>query len=226
MHGLTAQLLLGCLCNLGQDKPLTEQHLAGCAHGGHRTERHDRVVKLMSSIATQSGCSRVTVEPRKLRGYGDKRPDLMYRDANMAGKRKTVIIDAAVASTLPAGANHLRKAAEDPLYKAKLTEQRKIKENEHRMTASQRFVPLVFQSTGGFTRTAGNLMRHPGLRRYELPADLRQRLPYHLSTGQDFIRMQMVMRVVKGTAQNMVKLANRICVEAGEIQGAWWTDLD
>jgi hypothetical protein len=30
------------------------------------------------------------------------------------------------------------KAIEDPLYKAKLTQQRNIKENAHRMTATQR----------------------------------------------------------------------------------------
>ena len=68
----------------------------------------------------------------------------MYKDNNLAGKKKTVVVDvavaavlnlrkqstshnsySAVASTLPSGANHLRKALEDPLYKAKLTNLRK-----------------------------------------------------------------------------------------------------
>ena len=33
-----------CLCNLGQDKMLTEDHLAGCKNGGQIVKRHDGVV--------------------------------------------------------------------------------------------------------------------------------------------------------------------------------------
>ena len=87
--GVPELLHTGCLCELSDDKPLTEQHMAGCAHGGHRTERHDRVVRLLSSFAKHAGCSRVVIEPRGLRNYGQQRPDLMYKDNNLAGKKKS-----------------------------------------------------------------------------------------------------------------------------------------
>ena len=62
--GVPELLHTGCLCGLSDDKPLTEQHMAGCAHGGHRTERHDRVVRLVGSLAKHAGCRRVVIEPR------------------------------------------------------------------------------------------------------------------------------------------------------------------
>jgi hypothetical protein len=74
----------GCNCGLAKGKAFTEQHLAGCGYGGHRTERHDRVVKLTASIVKRAGCSRVQVEPRGLRNYGDKRPDVIYRDLSLS----------------------------------------------------------------------------------------------------------------------------------------------
>ena len=214
--GVPELLHTGCLCGLSDDKPLTEQHMAGCAHGGHRTERHDRVVRLVGSLAKHAGCSRVVIEPRGLRNYGQQRPDLMYKDNNLAGKKKTVVVDVAVASTLPSGANHLRKALEDPLYKAKLTMQRKVKENGKRMSSTQRFVPMVLQSTGGYCSNVSNFCRHPGLRTLELPSALRERLASPLDTMSSFLKLQLVMRVVKGTACNMVRLMERLCREYGE----------
>ena len=97
------------------------------------------------------------------------------------------VVDVAIASTLPPGANHLRKAIEDPLYKAKLTMQRKVK-----------------------------LCRHPGLRTLELPSALRERLASPLDTACSFLKLQLVMRVVKGTACNVVRLMERLCHEYGE----------
>ena len=140
----------------------------------------------------------------------------MYKDNNLAGKKKTVVVDVAVASTLPSGANHLRKALEDPLYKAKLTMQRKVKENGKRMSSTQRFVPMVLQSTGGYCSNVSNFCRHPGLRTLELPSALRERLASPLDTMSSFLKLQLVMRVVKGTACNMVRLMERLCREYGE----------
>jgi hypothetical protein len=213
--GLPKELQDGCLCNLGTAKPLTEQHMAGCGHGGHRVERHNNVVRLIKSILKQAGCSRLTIEPRGLRNFGDQRPDLIYKDNNLPGNKRTVVMDAAIASVLPPGANHVLKAIEDPLYKAKLTQQRKIKENAHRMTATQRFVPMVFQSTGGYLSNVANVCRHPGLRTTELSSDLQERLTHPLYDVSSFVKLQLVMRVVKGTANNMVELVDRLCAEHG-----------
>jgi hypothetical protein len=78
----------------------------------------------------------------------------------------TSLVASVIASVLPPGANHVLKAMVElrtkpsktpPLYKAKLTfQQRKIKENAHRMTARQRSVPMVFQSTGGYLSNVAN----------------------------------------------------------------------
>ena len=153
----------------------------------------------------------------RLRNYGDQRPDIKYRDANLAGKKKEVIIDVAVASTLPSSASSQRKAMTDPLFKLKLTEQRKTQENGQRMTSTQRFVPMVMTSMGAFSSNVGNLCRHPGLRTVELPSDLMERLTPPLDHVPNFVKMQLVMRVVKGTALNMVKLVRRICEEHGMV---------
>lgn len=213
--GVPSQHRQGCLCTLGEDKPLTEQHLAGCGQGGHRSERHDRVVKLIASIVKRAGCSRLEIEPRGLRNYGDQRPDIKYRDATLAGKKKEVIVDVAVASTLPTSVNKRRKAMSDSLYKIKLTEQRKIEENSHRMTSTQRFVPMVMSSTGAYSKNVANLCRHPGLQTVELPSDLVERLTPPLNYTTNFVKMQLVMRVVKGTASNIVRLVGRICERHG-----------
>ena len=94
-------------------------------------------------------------------------------------------------STLPPGANHLRKALEDPLYKAKLTMQRKVKKNGKRMSSTQRFVPMVLQSTGGYCSNVSQICRQWTL---ELPSALRERLASPLDTMSSFLKVQVVMR--------------------------------
>jgi hypothetical protein len=214
LFGLPAQLQLGCICPLSADKPLSEQHMAGCAKGGYRTERHNRVVKLLEQLARCTGYSNVRREPVGLRGYGERdRPDLMFRNPDIPGQRKTVIVDVAVSRVLPnPTAAEVRKAIEKPLHKALQTEKRKINENAKRMGPKQQFVPFVFQSTGGYTRKVAGLMRMPGLdERAELPTTVRERLYHPFESNTGLFRLRMVMAVVKGTANNMLKLVDEIC---------------
>ena len=103
----------------------------------------------------------------------------------------------------------------DPLYKVKLAEQSKKKENNHRMTSTQRFVPLVLTSTGAYSNNVANVCRHPGLRTAELESALVERLTPPLDSISHFVKTQMVMRVVKGTAANMLKLVERLCDDHG-----------
>ena len=208
--GVPTGLDFGCLCQLGDDKPLTEQHMASCRYGGFVVERHHAVVRVLASIAKKAGCLKVEMEPTKLRGYGTQRPDLKYKDPNLAGAKKWVIMDATITAVLPPGAAHAKAATKDPLYKAKQAMIRKVKENKHRMTASQRFVPMAFQATGGYTKGVAGFCKHPGLGLTELPADLLERLSHPLDTINGFMRMKLVMAVVKGTANNLIKLGRAI----------------
>ena len=50
---------------------------------------------------------------------------------------------------------------------------------------------------------------HQLLRTLELPSALRERLASPLDTMSSFLKLQLVMHVVKGTACNMVRLMER-----------------
>ena len=89
-------------------------------------------------------------------------------------------------------------------------------EHGKRTSSTQRFVPMALQSTGGYCSNVSNFCRHPGLRTLELPSALRERLASPLDTMGSFLKLQLVMRVVKGTACNMVRLMERLCREYGE----------
>ena len=91
--------------------------------------------------------------------------------------------------------------------------QRKVKKNGKRMSSTQRFVPMVLQSTGGYCSNVSQICRQWTL---ELPSALRERLASPLDTMSSFLKLQLVMRVVKGTACNMVRLMMRLCREYGE----------
>ena len=67
--GLRSELRKGCLCNLGQDKLLTEDHLAGYKNGGHIVKRHDDVVMQLTEVAHHLGAGVIRELRGTLHGY-------------------------------------------------------------------------------------------------------------------------------------------------------------
>jgi len=84
------------------------------------------------------------------------------------------------------------------------------------MSSTQRFVPMVLQSMGGYCSNVSNLCRHPELWTLELPSALRERWASPLDTAGSFLELQLVVRVVKETACNVVRLMERLYREYGE----------
>jgi len=221
--GLPLELQRGCLCGIDKDTPLTEQHLAGCGYGGEVISRHNEAVKVLEQVAKWAGCSKIVKEPTGLRNYNNQRPDLKFFDSSLRGRKKTVIMDVSVTAAMPTSGRAIAKALVDPLYKGQVARARKIKENDHRMESTQRFKPMIFQSTGGMCKEVVNFIRHPGLRMQELPCDIAERSTAPMHTIAGWLRHRLVMKIVKGTALNMMGLAERLCVKHGK---TWMPGFD
>ena len=200
--GLRKEQWHGCLCQLGGDRLLSEDHMAGCNSGGHIIKRHDDVVMQLTEVARHLGTA-VIREPRGLlRGYGQGGPDLMFRPAN---SNRKIVIDVAVASSVQ-GRNLERQAK--PLVKAKAAADRKWRENHFRMPRHCDFKAVTFQATGGMSAQAQQMLKR--LPQERLPEHLRVETHYETCDYRSFYTVAVAVAIARGTAENFLELAYRI----------------
>ena len=70
--GLRKEQWHGCLCQLGEDRILSEDHLAGCRFGRHIVKRHNDVVMQLTEVALEHLLGLNTHPSRSLNGDGLK----------------------------------------------------------------------------------------------------------------------------------------------------------
>ena len=200
--GLRKEQWHGCLCQLGEDRILSEDHLAGCRFGRHIVKRHNDVVMQLTEVARHLGTA-VIREPRSLlHGYGQGGPDLMFRPAN---SNRKIVIDVAVASSVKVR-NKVRQAK--PVVKAMAAADRKWRQNHLRMPAGCDFKAVTFQATGGMSIQAQQMLKR--LPQDRLPEHLRVESHYETGQYRSFYNVAVAVAIARGTAENLLELSDRI----------------